>query len=443
MTDTRIAKNPDLHFLQLTPDQDFDYPYILDKNGKFDWEANLYLVDYSGSNLTYGIRPQPSTIVAHSRSISILLSFIEDKSSLTLFSFKDEHFYEFVKYLESRKIDNGTIKIHCRKAIDYFLYLQEKYTDLNLITDKSSSDKKYQIHVTKKSFNAGGKIKEYYDHKSFDGLIKVTEEIDYIRDDEFIDWLDAINHTKIHPTPSKIIKLRWESISYLLDATGSRISELVKFTRSMFKSAYSPLADADGEVDISSIPVNKGKNKGGFRTIPISNGVIQLVMSYIDTIEAEWPDMHHDQLFVNAENGKPLTGGYLKNYSLSVIKNSKYSVRLKHVNNHSFRHRFITLNIARKIKEYASNSPFTNLLSVAMNAVRKLTLHASASSMSTYVHLAQDYNNRYRLKNEHAQISTLVKTELKKLKRIQKQFESGNISEKNAFESMMKVVSSI
>lgn len=442
MTVTRIAKNPDLHFLQLVPNQEFDYPYILDNKGRFDWEANSYLIDYSGSNLTYGVRPQPSTIVAHSRSLSIFLSYIENVPSLTTLAFTDEDFYNFVEHLKERNIDNGTIKTHCRKAIDYLFYLQKKHTNVNLITDKTGKNH-YQVHVIKKSFNVGGQNKIFYDHKSFEGLVKISEEVDYIRDDEFIDWLDAINHTKEHPNPSDIIKLRWESLAYLLDASGARISELKDLTRSMFKSVYSPFTDADEEIDVGPFPVRKGKSKGKFRTIPISNGVIQLVISYINSIETEWPEMTHDKLFVNVDNGKPLTSEYLKNYTLSVIKNSKYADKLKHVNNHSFRHRFITLRIARKISEYAHNTSFTNLLPVAMAAVRKLTLHASPSTMSTYVHLAQEYNNRYKLRNEHAQINTLVKTEIKKLKLIKQQFESNQISEVMALKSMLEVIDSI
>lgn len=443
MTLTRIAKNPDLYFLKIIPNEPFEYPYILNSKGKFDWEANSYLVDYGGGNLSYGVKPTTSTIITHARSLSILLSFIEEKKDVNLLDFRDEHFFDYVKYLNTRNVDNSTIKVHCRKAIDYFIYLQTKNADISFITTTPSCGKHYQINVVKKFHNAGGRVKKYYDHKSFENLVTITEEVDYIRDDEFIDWLDAINKTKTHPDPSHIIKLRWQVIGYLLDATGSRISELKDISRSMIKSAYKPLADLDEQTEISFIPVKKGKYKGKFRTIPISNGTIQLVMSYINTIEDKWPNLHHDKLFINVENGHPITGNYLKNYTLSVLKNSIYAKKLRHVHNQSFRHRFITLNVAKNIYEHASGTPFSNLLPIAMNAVRKLTLHASNSTMSTYVHLATNYNNKYRLKNEHAQINALLKNEIKKLKRLQSQFESGQISEQYAFENMLEIVKNI
>ena len=128
---------------------------------------------------------------------------------------------------------------------------------------------------------------------------------------------------------------------------------------------------------------------------------------------------------------------------MSVIKKSKYEVRLRHVNNHSFRHRYITLNVAKKVKEHGSAGPITNVLPLALSAVRKLTLHASPETMNTYVHLAQDYNNRYRLKNEHAMLSSLLKIDLKKLKRIKKQYESGKVTEQIAFSNMLEIINNL
>ncbi|MCO7251442.1 site-specific integrase [Pseudoalteromonas sp. Ps84H-4] len=443
MSKARIAHNPDLSFLMVHPEHSYDHPYLLDSGGRFDWDANTYLVEYGGGRLCYGAKPQPSDIVKEARSLAIFLTFIEDVLKINKLNLCDDHLFTYVKHIKKRNVDNGTIKTHCRTAIDYIFYLQAKNKHVNLITDKANEQENYQIHVTKKFYSGGGKVTPYFDHKSFEHLVKVKEDIDYIRDDEFIDWLDAINHTTEHPSPDKLLKLRWQAISYLLDATGSRISELAKITRSSIKDIYNPFADGNDTSELKCIPINKGKNKGKFRKIHMSNGTIQLLMEYIKTIEREWPNMEHDNLFVNVDDGQPLKPSYIKNYTLSVIKNSIYGNSLKNVNNHSFRHRFITLNVAQKIKELSPSSPFPNLYSLAMHAVRKLTLHASASSMETYVHLAQEYNNKYRLKNEHAQVNSIVKTELKKLKRLQKQLESGQINESFALERMVSIIKEI
>jgi len=158
-------------------------------------------------------------------------------------------------------------------------------------------------------------------------------------------------------------------------------------------------------------------------------------------ITQQWPNMDHDELFINVTNGKPLKGSYLKNYTLNVIKNSRYAQKLAHLNNHSFRHRYITLNVAKTLRNYNSGAIFSNILRVAMSAVRKLTLHASNSTMEQYVHLAQLYNQKFTLGTE--KVSSLVRTEIAKLKRIVQRYESNKVSSEDALANLTKVINGI
>jgi integrase len=441
MSEVFIAKSPNLNFLKLKPYEKFKYPLLLNADKSFHWDANQYLLKYGGGSLCYGVRPQPDNIIEEARSLNILFNFIDKLDDVNVYSFSDEHFYDYISHLKSRNIDNDTIKGHARVAINYFFYIQDTQSEFHLITHSTVNANKYSIHVTKESFNAGGRIIRYYDHWSFKGLVNIQEEVEYIRDHEFIHWLDAIHHTTEHPQPYKLLILRWESISYLLDATGARISELSDITRSMIKRAYEPLTSADEEVELKSIPVNKGKYKGNDRTVLVSNGTLQLVMSYINMIEKEWPNMRHDELFINLSNGKPLKYSYLKNYTLNVIKNSKFSAILAHLNNHSFRHRFITLNVAKTLKSYKSDAAFTNILTVAMSAVRKLTLHASNSTMEQYVHLAQKYNKKLQFNAE--KISTPIKVEITRMKLLLQQFKNRKISEVEALTKISTIIDNI
>jgi hypothetical protein len=101
--------------------------------------------------------------------------------------------------------------------------------------------------------------------------------------------------------------------------------------------------------------------------------------------------MDHDQLFVNVENGNQLAASYFKKYSEKVIKQSIYKDELAGITNHSFRHRFVTLNIVKNLNMYKDVGNYTNILAIAMKAVRKLTMHASDDTLSEYVHLALEY----------------------------------------------------
>jgi pimeloyl-ACP methyl ester carboxylesterase len=77
-----------------------------------------------------------------------------------------------------------------------------------------------------------------------------------------------------------------------------------------------------------------------------------------------FPDMEHDALFVDSVTGKPLKSTYLKNYAKKVINGSKYCEALNHLTNHSFRHRFITLNIAKSIKKISAQGSFSSILTL-------------------------------------------------------------------------------
>lgn len=390
MSSILTAKSPDLSMLMGFPQEKFDYPLILDKNKNFYVQPNNYILKFGGGVNTYGVKPVSSTIIDRTRSLVIFLNFIEDKN-LSIFEITDADIIKYVSHLsETRNIkDNKTTKRHVRVALDYILYLQEIYTDKKLITSEESPKEVFNIHITMLSYSRYSI--DYIDHVSITNLVSLSEEVTMASDTQYYLWTDAIHNTNYHPQPSETLILRWESMSFLLEACGSRISELHLFTRTLIKNAYKPLADANKMVYMKDIPIKKGKYKGKTRKIKIANGTLQHIMSYINLIEEKWPDMNHEQLFVNVENGEKLAKSYFKKYSEKVVNNSIYSKELADISNHSFRHRFITLRIVQTIKNYSNKGSFTNLLKIAMKAVRKLTMHANDDTLSEYVHLAMEY----------------------------------------------------
>ncbi|WP_166370286.1 site-specific integrase [Psychromonas sp. SA13A] len=392
------AKKADLSLIEITcPIIDSEYPFITNKDGSFDWLANEFMMEYSGGVNIYGIKPVCSTIVAKSRSLTRFLNYIESKAEtpILLTKIEDTTIFNYVKYLQKYyPNDEATIKKHVRSALQYLIFVQEKHKELFLITSEEKSDKKYQVHIKFVKYSTPTYINEYIEHDSIKYLGTYDADVEMVSDDQLFHWLDAIHCTKEHPNPSEGIILRWEAITYLLDATGSRINELYDISRESIKSIYSPLKDADEYTKLENIPILKGKYKGKCRAVEIPNATIQILMSYINFIEEEFPEMKHDKLFVNIKNGKPLKRNYLKNYTANVVNKSKYSVLLKNISNHSFRHRFITLNVAEKLVQIAKLGIMTNMLSVAMNATRKLTMHASNDTLSTYVQLATEYNSK-------------------------------------------------
>jgi len=383
-----ISKNPDLSFLSSYNPDDCHLPLLIHEDGEFHWLANNYISQESGGQHTYGIKPKAGTIVQIAQNLARFLNFIYSRNKTELDT-TDKDLFEYCNFLLLQfKINHDTCKKHIRIGIKYLIFLQNTFDDLHLITSQKYPENKYQVHITIEKYIKGNFITEYIQHESIKNLSQLYTEVEIIYDDEFYAWVDAINCTTNHPVLNDLIILRWEAMSYLLEATGSRISELHQYTRKMIKDAYIPLADVNHLVNFRGIPVVKGIYAGKKRKIPIANGTIQHVITYINEIENKWPNLEHDQLFVDINNGKKLSRKYFQDYTRRVIEGSKYANKLAHVSNHSFRHRFITLRIAETIEKLKEKGNLSNLLKVAAQAMMKLTLHANERSLSTYIHLA-------------------------------------------------------
>ncbi|MGK0271348.1 MAG: integrase [Cocleimonas sp.] len=444
MSTVIVAKQPDLIFLVTSRrrDQidDCPLPLILKKDGSFDWDANSFITKYGGGAQTYNIRPIAKTVKKKAYSLNIFCTFLED-SNIKLYEISDSTLYEYAESLKGRAVFDDTVLKHGRTALEYITHLNNKYPKWNLATTKHGPHRNSNVHYEIKRYKNGSIEKEYLHHDSLNGLIHIAAEAEYIHDHELIMWLDAINCTTYHPNLNSFLTSRWETFTTLLEITGSRISEAHQITRTMIKVASESLLDSGKVPVIRNIPIRKGKYKGKNRSVQTTHEDIQVILLHISLIEDMFPNMDHDAIFVDSDTGAQLKPSYLKNYAKKVINGSKYCDALSHLSNHSFRHRFITLYIAKAIKKLSASGSFSNILNVAANACRKITMHASNSTLSHYIHLASELN----AKNDHMdtelnKVSTQIRIRIKKMITITKLLSSKNISEAEALDSLLSTL---
>ena len=427
-----FAKNPDLSFLPSFKDEsNLSLPIILKDDGKFNWEANSFLTTYGGGSITYNIKPLAKTVVGKAYSLNIFCSFLESKRTSEQ-EISDSTMYSYIKMLKRRKCNDDTIVSHGRLALEYIIHLNQKHPQWNLASQKE--DSLYRLHYIMKKYRHGYIQKEYPHHRSLDGLCNITSEPEYVHDHELVLWYEAIETTSFHPELNNFIIARWQAFIALQEITGSRISEVHKITRSMIKDAAKNLLNQEAIV-IKNIPILKGKYKGKTRNVQVDSYSVQVIILYINMVEKNYQGIDHDFIFVNLATGSPLSLSYLKNYAKNVINNSEHCDALKHLCNRSFRHRFITLIIAREIVELSNSGSFSNILTVAANACRKVSMHASNSTLSHYVHLAVDRikTNKYKIANEGL---------IEKLVSISNLQRNGKISEKQALSAFIKITNS-
>ncbi|MGK0272339.1 MAG: integrase [Cocleimonas sp.] len=444
MSTIRVAKEPDLTFLvtsrQKDQVNDCPLPLIFKSDGKFDWDANSFIIQYGGGPQAYNIRPLAKTVEKKAYSLNLFCHFLEN-NSINLFEINDGTLYQYAELLKGRDVFDNTVLKHGRTAIEYIKHLNKKYPEWKLATTKEDPTREFNVHYEIRKYKNIKIEKEYLYHNSLAGLIHIAAEAEYIHDYELIMWLDAINCTTNHPKPNIFLISRWEAFTTLLEITGSRISEIHQITRTMIKEASDSLFISQKMPVIRNIPIRKGKYKGKTRNVKTTHEDIQVILCYIYLIEDMFPDMDHDAIFVDFDTGAQLSSSYLKNYAKKVINGSKYCDNLKHLSNHSFRHRFITFHVAKGIKKLSASGSFSNILNVAANACRKITMHASNSTLSHYVHLASELNNKSNdMDTELNNASTQIKIRVKKMMATAKLLRSNEISESEALDSLLSTL---
>jgi integrase len=302
----------------------------------------------------------------------------------------------------------------------------------------------YQVHIEERTLRKGNREIKYLTHHCIEGLVHIDAGIEYIRDYELEKWLDAINCTTFHPDVDEFLLSRWQALTTLLEITGSRITEVHRTKRSSIKAAGASLLDSRRDPVIRNIPILKGKYKGKTREIRTTKDDIQVLLWHIDLIERKFPSMAHDSIFVDSRNGEALKSSYLKNYAKKVVNGSKYCPDLRHITNHSFRHRFITLTVARELKKLGSTGSFQNILTVAATACRKITMHASNDTLSRYIHLASEINHLESTEQvEETEESMHVKIRLNQLLKIADYFDSNKMSDKETLKSLLATISEL
>jgi len=416
---------------------------IIQEGGSFDWNANAFLTHVGGGPCVYNIKPLATTVVKKAYNLNLFCSFLELENT-NIYDVNDSTLYQFVDHLKDRGVFDETIKQHVRLALAYIVYISDRQPEVMLASYDKDDTRSYRVHYTRKTIKKGHIEIPYLTHHCLDGLIHISTDVDFIRDNELEMWLDAINCTTFHPDIDDFLLSRWQAFTTLLDITGSRITEVHQITRSMIKEAAKCLFKSNKHPIIRNIPVMKGKYKGKIREVETTQDDIQILLWYIEMVENMFPDLSHDAIFVDSRNGAALKATYLKNYAKKVINGSKYCRDLRHVTNHSFRHRFITLTIAKSIKKLAASGSFHNIVTVAANACRKITMHASNDTLSRYIHLTHEINQPSSSQSEKEnEVSTQIKVRIKHMFKVADALNSTEIGEKEALDSLLTTLSEL
>ena len=369
-------------------------PLILHNHGKPCWPINDYLLDaFINSNLSL------STIETYGRQLSRLLAFMDSKR-IGFNELTDDSLFELADYLADKTnavsnkgpANNNQISKIIARTCWLVYWLQNKRR-----SEVTSED---NIPAISQDFEVQGRIN--IDFRIYDrakNTRKGNNKFEYIyhpsqprttnpqkrspaKECAIEELWDSISKSN----SSKFVKSRFEAILTALEYTGGRDSEIVSITVAALRKAL--------RTDSLSIYTTKGGKKGNLREVPIDREVIKELLRYADNerkeviksaIKTGKINKDHGFLFVTSR-GNPQSP---KSISDEVGRFRRAARIVKPIHPHLFRHRFITIQVAMRLKDFLGN-PLKggNLTELILERVRPLTGHSSISNMLHYVDLA-------------------------------------------------------
>jgi site-specific recombinase XerD len=434
------TKDADLSGLVTAYSDTSKYPIFFYENGNFCWDLNDYIYHISGGKFNkYGFKPSATTINNKAERLNVFLEYIELRSK-SFFDVDDDLLTEYSIYIASRNDTEkrvSTTERHIRDILNFFEYLQFQNKDLLLFIDSDEQGDnvdhdafKYQVHAIRK-YNFRSK-KEYLSHECIEHLSDFSFEIDYIKDYEIDMWLDAIEDVTDNP----YIIDRWNSLTILLEYTGSRISEIYDIEMSDIIVSYERKTSL-------KVPVGKKGTKGygQFRYIKIPSAELSELYEFVietkKTIE-KFGIERHECLFIDVDTGKPLKESYFNSLYTDVIQESKYKNKLKGLGFHSFRHRYFTKKMFDLLQVNNGRKPS---LKEAAEELLLDSLHANTDSLATYIHLAEDFDKPYeRKEGQSRQEFRKEQTLLDKLKVMLEQVDASEISNEDVINALREFI---
>ena len=187
-----------------------------------------------------------------------------------------------------------------------------------------------------------------------------------------------------------------------MEWTGARESEISKLTTSSIEYAMHQIHN--GQVPRLEIITTKGKNKGRKRLIPTPESLIHELYNFInfyrnplikESIRKNLIIDDHNHVFLT-EHGFPMTSKRIYDHFKEIRDTT--TLCASEASPHLFRHRFITLQVKRRLKVLldAPQTYNTNVSEFVIKKVKLLTGHVSDSSLWGYVDDAMEELNIFK-----------------------------------------------
>lgn len=370
-------------------------PAMFWPDGSVCWPVTMWLTlkqrEYLGLPSKKGIRNfKAGTTVTNASLISQLIRFTFEARKKKFHLLTDDDIKAWIHELVNEKHqNNNTCKMRSIKHVGRIVrtgltFLVWYQRTLLPNEDLIGFEISHQITIESKSgLNMQKNFKAFsfdYFHHRYIPIGGVSEDVKPIGHANITRLYSALRNI----TKDIALRKRDESILRLLEATGGRRVEIAQLTKSDLLEAY----------ENQTITLLTAKNSMRNRKIPISKEWIEPIIMYIKTyrvktikklIKLGKIDSDPNSLFINTRNGEPLSEEWItkliSRLRLAAGINEKTCA-------HMFRHRFITIQVATRLKEYNKGDLPLDVVHTILTKVAAISGHSDPKSLSNYIDLA-------------------------------------------------------
>ena len=326
----------------------------------------------------------------HASLISHFVRFIHNNHNKDFTSLYDDDLKVWAKNLKdeidtkkpySKKRKNTQVGSIMRSALTFLVWYQKYmlYHD-KLIGEEIGNQITISYKAKKGRSRSGKKYQQQYIHHRHIPNSNTPHKVFAIGNVNITKLYDALRVT----TSNVQVRKRDECILKLLEATGGRRVEVAEITVEDFKLAMTT----------ERLILRSAKSDTSEREVPIAKQWIEPIARYINTyrkkqvkelIKNSKISADPNSLFINLNNGEKLYETYIS----KLISNLKKAANINEkICAHMFRHRFITIQVATRLKDFRKGDLPIDVANSILTKVSSLSGHSNPESLRHYIDLA-------------------------------------------------------
>jgi len=370
-------------------------PVMFWPDGNVCWPITIWLMERGKSYIaranSKGRRnTNGGSLNTHASLISHFVRFTHHYHNKDFTSLYDDDLKAWVKNLKaeidtkrpnSKKRKNTQVGSIMRSALTFLVWYQHYMLYNDKLIGEEIGNQITILYKTKKGRSSLGKSyhQKYIHHRHIPNN-NTPKKVFAIGHEHITKLYDALRET----TPNIQVRKRNECILKLLEATGGRRVEVAEIT----------VEDVKLALTTERLTLRTAKSDTSERQVPVAKQWIEPIERYIniyrkkqvkELIKNGKISAEPKSLFINLNNGDKLYETYIS----KLISNLRKAANINEKTcAHMFRHRFITIQVATRLKDFRKGDLPIDVASSILTKVSSLSGHSDPESLRSYIDLA-------------------------------------------------------